>query len=143
MDTHQEDMQNIDDLKAQLEHYRGLILVNEQTNQQKERELESMQEAIASGVRQLEDKNVELSDKLRRYELDAEEKDYRLESLEQRLQRQEQAEAELREAQVARMKAETDLEGVRAEMLRDRGDFQHKLDQIRQEVEVKERRELN
>lgn len=102
-----------------------------------------MQEAIASGVRQLEDKNVELSDKLRRYELDAEEKDYRLESLEQRLQRQEQAEAELREAQVARMKAETDLEGVRAEMLRDRGDFQHKLDQIRQEVEVKERRELN
>lgn len=29
MDTHQEDMQNIDDLKAQLEHYRGLILVNE------------------------------------------------------------------------------------------------------------------
>ena len=41
------------------------------------------------------------------------------------------------------MKAETDLEGVRAEMLRDRSDYQHKLEQIRYEVEVKERRELN
>lgn len=98
MDTHLEDMQNVDELKAQLEHYRSLILTNESTNQQKERELQTMQAAIASGVRQLEDKNADLTERVHRYEQEAEEKNYRLEHLEQRLQRQEDVEAELREA---------------------------------------------
>ena len=44
-----------------------------------------MQEAIASGVRQLEDRNIELNEKVQRYELEIDEKDYKLDSLEQRL----------------------------------------------------------
>ena len=32
LDTHLDDMQDIDEFKAQIEHYRALILQNEETN---------------------------------------------------------------------------------------------------------------
>ena len=48
-----------------------------------------MQDAIATGVRQLEEKNAGLTERVRRYEVDAEEKSYRLEHLEHAADRQE------------------------------------------------------
>ena len=95
---HKEDMDNIDYLKDQITYYKEIVLKYEHAASVKEKEMETLQEAIGSGVKQLHDQNDELQNMLREKELQVKNLEFQNQSLTEQIQRITATDMDLKQA---------------------------------------------